>query len=57
MFLEEFIKLNVNTEMVCETCGIKYYKFFFQYINFKDDLLEYECLCCNKNYPQNSMKN
>ena len=35
-----------------ETCGIKY-KYsdcFLKYVNFKDDLIEYKCLCCNKNY-------
>ena len=35
----------------CETCRIKY-KYcdcFLEYANFKDDLIEYECLCCNKN--------
>ena len=38
----------------CETCGIKY-KYcdcFLEYIDFKDDLTEYKCLCCNKNYQQ-----
>ena len=37
-----------------ETCGIKY-KYcdcFLEYINFKDDLIEYKCLCCNNNYLQ-----
>ena len=36
----------------CETCGIKY-KYCdscFEYANFKDDLVEYKCSCCNKNY-------
>ena len=36
----------------CETCGIKY-KYcdcFLEYTNFKDDLIEYKCLCCKKNY-------
>ena len=36
----------------CETCGIKY-KYcvcFFEYANFKDDLIVYQCLSCNKNY-------
>ena len=38
----------------CETCGInyKYWDWFFEYINFKDDLIQYKCLCCNKNYQQ-----
>ena len=36
----------------CETYGIKY-KYcdcFLEYTNFKDDLIEYKCLCCNINY-------
>ena len=36
----------------CETCGIKY-KYcdcFFEYKNFKDDLIEYKCFSCNKIY-------
>ena len=38
----------------CETCGInyKYCDCFFEYINFKDDLIEYKCLCCNNTYQQ-----
>ena len=39
-------------DKTCETCGIKY-KYcdcFLEYINFKDDLMVYKCLCCNKNY-------
>ena len=39
----------------CETCGIKY-KYCdcsLEYRTFKDDLIEYKCLCCNKNYLQN----
>ena len=38
----------------CATWGIKYKlcNWFFEYINFKDDLTEYNCLCCNKNYQQ-----
>ena len=37
-----------------EKCGIKY-KYcdcFLQYTDFKDDLIECKCLCCNKNYQQ-----
>ena len=36
----------------CETCGIeyKYCDCFFEYPNFKNDLIERKCLCCNKNY-------
>ena len=36
----------------CETSGLKY-KYcncFLEYTNFKDDLIEYKCLCRNKNY-------
>ena len=25
---------------------------FLEYSSFKDDLIEYKCLCCNKNYQQ-----
>ena len=38
----------------CEACGIKY-KYcdcFLQYTNFKDDLIEYKYLCCNKTHQQ-----
>ena len=36
----------------CEYCGIKckYCDCFLEYINFKDDLIGYKCLRCNKNY-------
>ena len=36
----------------CEACGTeyKYCGCFLEYANFKDDLIEYKCLCCNKNY-------
>ena len=35
-----------------ETCGIryKYCDSFLEYTNFKDNLIGYKCLCCNKNY-------
>ena len=38
----------------CETCGIKYEicDYFLEYTNFKDNLIEYKCLCCNKKYQQ-----
>ena len=38
----------------CKTCGIKY-KYcdcFLEYTNFKEDLVEFKGLCCNKNYQQ-----
>ena len=36
----------------CETCRIKYKHcdYFLEYINFKDDLIEYKCLYCYKNH-------
>ena len=32
----------------CESCGTKYKNcdYLLEYLNFKDDLLEYKCLCC-----------
>ena len=35
-----------------KSCEIKYKccDCFFEYMNFKDDLIEYKCLCCDKNY-------
>ena len=52
IFLKELIELNVNSDKKCEACGIKckYLDCFLEYSNFKDDLIEYKCLCCNKNY-------
>ena len=40
-----------NYDKKVETCGIKYdhCDCFLEYINFRDDLIEYKCLCCNKN--------
>ena len=37
-----------------EKCGIKYkdYDCFFEDANFKNDLMEYKYLCCNKNYQE-----
>ena len=38
----------------CKTCRIKYkdWNCVLEYKNFKDDLIEYKCLCCNKNYKK-----
>ena len=52
---KEFIQLNVNTDTMikkCETCRIKYKycNFCLEYTNFKNDLIEYKCFCCNKSY-------
>ena len=39
----------------CETCGITYKvcDCFFENTNFKDDIIEFKYLCCNKNFQQN----
>ena len=41
-----------HNDKKCETCRIryKYCDYFLEYANLKDDLIEYKCLCCNKNY-------
>ena len=43
-----------HNDKKCRTCGIKdkYCDCFLKYTNFKDDLTEYNCLCCNKHYQQ-----
>ena len=42
----------------CATCRIKckYRYCFLKYTNFKDDLIESICLCCNNNYQKKLMK-
>ena len=44
----------VHGDKRCETCGIKYKHCdcFLEYTNFKDDLIEYKCLSCNKIYQR-----
>ena len=37
-------------EKKIETCGVKYC--FLEYTNFKANLTEYKCLCCNKNFQK-----
>ena len=43
-----------HNDKKCEICRIqyKYCDCFLEYSNFNDDLIEYKCLCCNKNYKQ-----
>ena len=43
-----------HNDKKCEICGVKYKycDFFLESTNFKDDLIECKCLCCNKNYQQ-----
>ena len=46
--------LSIIIDKKCETYGIKY-KYcdcFLEFTNFKNDLIEYKCLCCKKNYQQ-----
>ena len=43
IFLKEFIKLNVNTDKMIKNvklAELKYCHCFFEYINFKDGLME-----------------
>ena len=40
-----------HNDKKCET-SYKLFDCFLEYTNFKDDLIEYKCLCCNKNYQQ-----
>ena len=43
-----------HNDKKCEACGITYEvcDCFLECTNFKDDLIEYKCLCCNKNYQR-----
>ena len=55
VFLKEFIKLKVNLNVMmksAKTCRIKceHCDCFLDNTSFKDDLIKYKCLCCNKNY-------
>ena len=57
IFLWEFIELNVNSNMIIKNekhveFNISIAKCFLEYTNFKDYLIEFKCLCCNKNYQQ-----
>ena len=41
-----------HDERKCGTCRIKYKDCmcFLEYANFRDNVIECKCLCCNKNY-------
>ena len=57
IFLNEFIKLNVHMDTMVKKLEIYVIKYkccdcFLEYADFKDGLIEYKCLCCNKNYQQ-----
>ena len=57
--LKEFIKCKYRcNNRKCETCAIKYKNFecFLEHTNFKDNLIKYKHLCCNKNYPKKKKK-
>ena len=44
-------EFNVNSDMMIKT--IKHMELnisILEYTNFKDDLIEYKCLCCNTSY-------
>ena len=43
-----------DNDKKCETYRIKYKdcNCFFKNTNFKDNLIEHKCLCCNKNYQE-----
>ena len=61
IMLKVFTKWNVNTGATIkkyENCIIKYkyYDCFLEYIHFKDNLIEYKCLCCNMNYQKKKKK-
>ena len=54
IFRKEFIELNVNLDTMIKNMKQvalpKYYDCFVEYTNFKDNLIECKCLCCNRNY-------
>ena len=43
-----------HNDKKCEYCRIKYEycDCFLEYTNFEEDLVEYKCFCCNKNYQK-----
>ena len=50
IFVKEFIKLNVNLDMMIK--NVKLAELKIDTVTFKDDLIEYKCLCCNENYKK-----
>ena len=52
LLLKEFIKLNAKLILF----KYKDYDCFLKYTNFKEDLIEYKCLCFNKNNKKSPMK-
>ena len=49
-------KFRHDVKNVKRGCNYKYSDCFLEYTNFKDDLIEYKCLRCNKNYQRKSDK-
>ena len=54
---ERVIELNVTIGTMIKNVKLvelhtKYATVFFEYTNFKDDLIEWKCLCYKKNYQQ-----
>ena len=56
LFLKEFVKLNVNTDMMKKNVRLAELNAnivtALLNTNFKDDLIKYKCLCCKRNYHQ-----
>ena len=50
ILVKEFIKLNVNLDMMIK--NVKLAELKIDTVTFKDDLIEYKCLCCNENYKK-----
>ena len=55
--LKELMKLNINTSTTIKYVKLveisnKYSDRVLEYTDFKADLIEYRCLCCNKNYQK-----
>ena len=47
IFLKDFIKLNVNTDMMIK--NVRLVELNISIATVRDDLIEYKCLRCNKN--------
>ena len=50
ILVKEFIKLNVNLDMMIK--NVKLAELKIDTVTFKDDRIEYKCLCCNENYKK-----
>ena len=61
ILLKEFIKLNTNRDAFIEIVKLADYiqrlGLLSWIANFKGDLIEYKCLCCNKNHKTKFDKN